>query len=111
MFWERLVWAKNETLLTSCRICEPRKESDSCQPSSSLVNACMCSTGENDMKRSCRELMRPSPLRQWTAVTRLLRGARIVTDPKTLAYLNAEVEKRIREEQADFKRNDTQTTK
>jgi hypothetical protein len=63
------------------------------------------------MTRSCREWMRPSRFRQRMAVTRLFRNARIVTDPKTLAYLNAEVEKRMREEQADSKRNDTHTNK
>jgi hypothetical protein len=80
-------------------------------PSSSAVKARVRSAGENDMKRSCREFMRPSRLRQPTAVTRLLRNPRIVTDPKTLAYLNAEVEKRMREEQSDFKRNGTHTNK
>jgi hypothetical protein len=57
---------------------------------------------ENDMQRRCRELIKPAGTRQRTAVTRLLRNARIVTDPKVLAYLNAEVEKRTREEQPEF---------
>jgi hypothetical protein len=42
------------------------------------------------MKQTCRE-MTSSLRRRQLAVTELLRHARIVTDPKTLAYLDAEV--------------------
>lgn len=44
----------------------------------------------NLMKQTCRELT-SSLRRRQLAVTELLRHARIVTDPKTLAYLDAEV--------------------
>ena len=42
------------------------------------------------MKQMCREIT-SSLRRRQLAVTELLRHARIVTDPKTLAHLNAEV--------------------
>jgi len=45
------------------------------------------------MKQTCRE-MTSSLRRRQLAVTELLRHARIVTDPKTLAYLDAEVARR-----------------
>lgn len=54
------------------------------------------------MQRRCRELMKTAGTRQRIAVTRLLHNARIVTDPKILASLNAEAQKRTREEQAEF---------
>jgi hypothetical protein len=47
----------------------------------------------NLMKQTCRE-MTSSLRRRQLAVTELLRHARIVTDPKTLAYLDAEVARR-----------------
>ena len=47
----------------------------------------------NLMKQTCRE-MTSSLRRRQLAVTELLRHAGIVTDPKTLAYLNAEVARR-----------------
>ena len=45
------------------------------------------------MKQTCRE-MTSSLRRRQLAVTELLRHARIVTDPKMLAYLDAEVARR-----------------
>ena len=48
------------------------------------------------MKQTCRE-MTSSLRRRQLAVTELLRHARIVTDPKTLAYLDAEVARRKEE--------------
>ena len=45
------------------------------------------------MKQTCRE-MTSSLRRRQLAVTELLRHARVVTDPKTLAYLDAEVARR-----------------
>jgi len=45
------------------------------------------------MKQTCRE-MTSSLRRRQLAVTELLRHARIVTDPKTLAFLDAEVARR-----------------
>jgi hypothetical protein len=47
----------------------------------------------NLMKQTCRE-MTSSLRRRQLAVTELLRHARIVTDPKMLAYLDAEVARR-----------------
>ena len=45
------------------------------------------------MKQTCRE-MTSSLRRRQLAVTELLRHARVVTDPKMLAYLDAEVARR-----------------
>jgi hypothetical protein len=53
----------------------------------------------NLMKQTCRE-MSSSLRRRQLAVTELLRHARIVTDPKTLARLNAEVARCKREAEA-----------
>ena len=50
----------------------------------------------NLMKQTCREMTSSLRRRQLT-VTELLRHARIVTDPKTLARLNAEVARCKRE--------------
>jgi hypothetical protein len=59
------------------------------------------------MKRLCRKFLVPSWRRRRFDCGELLRHIRIVTDPKKLAYLNAEVERRAREEQAESKRNRT----
>src|ERR1700686_4659278 len=45
------------------------------------------------MKQTCREIT-SSLRRRQLAVTELLRHARVVTDPKTLAYLDAEISRR-----------------
>ncbi|MFY9842404.1 MAG: hypothetical protein WA718_12375 [Terriglobales bacterium] len=45
------------------------------------------------MKHICHELFVSSTRRRQLAVTELLRRARIVTDPKKLADLNAQAEK------------------
>jgi hypothetical protein len=43
------------------------------------------------MQRLCRKLTAPIWRRRQLAVTELLRRARVVTDPKKLAWLNATV--------------------
>jgi len=43
------------------------------------------------MQRLCRKTTAPTWRRRQLAMTELLRRARIVTDPKKLAYLNAKV--------------------
>ena len=48
----------------------------------------------------CRELLTRSWRGRQFECAELLRHVRIVTDPKKLAYLNAEVERRAREEEA-----------
>jgi hypothetical protein len=62
---------------------------------------------QSSTKRLCRELLTPSWRRRKFECTELLRHVRVVTDPKKLAYLNAEVERRAREEQAESKRSRT----
>jgi hypothetical protein len=59
------------------------------------------------MKGLCRDFVSPSWRRRQFDWAELLRHIRIVTDPKMLAYLNAEVEKRAREERTESnKRNE-----
>jgi hypothetical protein len=53
------------------------------------------------MKRLCRDFLTPSWRRRQFDCAELLRHIRVVTDPKMLAYLNAEVEKRAREERTE----------
>jgi len=65
------------------------------------------SSTQSSMKRRCRELLTPSRRRRKFECAELLRHVRVVTDPEKLAYLNAEVERRAREEQAESKRNRT----
>jgi hypothetical protein len=65
------------------------------------------SSTQSRMKRRCREPLTPSWRRRKFECAELLRHVRVVTDPKKLAYLNAEVERRAREEQAESKRNRT----
>jgi len=65
------------------------------------------SSTQSGMKRLCRELLTPSWRRRKFECAELLRHVRVVTDPEKLAYLNAEVERRAREEQAESKRNRT----
>jgi hypothetical protein len=56
------------------------------------------------MKRMCRETVTPRWRRRQLAVTELLRHARIVTDPKKLAYLNAEVARRKGKAETELRR-------
>ncbi len=63
------------------------------------------SSTQSNRKRLCRELLTPSWRRRKFECAELLRHVRVVTDPKKLAYLNAEVERRAREEQAESKTN------
>ncbi len=65
------------------------------------------SSTQASTKRLCRELLTPSWRRRKFECAELLRHVRVVTDPKKLAYLNAEVERRAREEQAESKRSRT----
>ncbi|SRR5260221_6892477 len=65
------------------------------------------SSTQSSTKRLCRELLTPSWRRRKFECAELLRHVRVVTDPKKLAYLNAEVERRAREEQAESKRSRT----
>jgi hypothetical protein len=46
------------------------------------------------MKRMCRETLMETWTRRQLAVTALLRGAKVVTDPGTMKHLNAQVAKR-----------------
>ena len=48
-------------------------------------------SGRDTMKRRCHETMTQTWRRRQLAVTELLRHAKIVTDPITLEYLNAQV--------------------
>lgn len=57
--------------------------------------------------RMCRELPIPSWRRRRFECTAMLRHVSVVTDPTKLAFLNAEVERRLRETQADLKRKTT----
>ena len=63
------------------------------------------SSTRSNRKRMCRELLTPSWRRRQFECAELLRHVRVVTDPKKLAYLNAEVERRAREEQAESERD------
>jgi hypothetical protein len=65
------------------------------------------SSTQSSMKRLCRQLLTPSWRRRKFECAELLRHVRVVTDPKKLAYLSAEVERRAREEQAESKTNRT----
>ena len=67
----------------------------------------LSSPTQSGMKRRCREPLKPSLRKRSFECAELLRHVRVVTDPKELAYLNAEVERRAREEQAESKRNRT----
>jgi len=64
----------------------------------------MHNAGQHQMRRTCRDPLTPSWRRRRFACTDLFRHLSIVTDPKALAFLNSEVEKRTREEQLEFKR-------
>ena len=63
------------------------------------------SSTQSGMKRWCREPLKPSLRRRSFECSELLRHVRVVTDPEKLAYLNAEVERRAREKQAESKKN------
>jgi hypothetical protein len=65
------------------------------------------SSPQSRMKRLCRGPLTPSWRGRNFECAELLSHVRVVTDPKKLAYLNAEVERRAREEQAESKRNRT----
>jgi hypothetical protein len=56
------------------------------------------------MERMCRQLVTPSWRRQQLIWQEFFPHARIVTDVKKLAQLNADVAKRKRKEEADRKR-------
>lgn len=56
------------------------------------------------MKRLCHETMTQTWRRRQLAVTELLRHAKIVTDPITLEYLNAQVALRRERAQGDRQR-------
>jgi len=56
------------------------------------------------MQRMCRQLVTPSWRRRQLIWQEFFPHARIVTDVKKLAQLNADVAKRKREEEADRKR-------
>ena len=45
------------------------------------------------MKPKCRDTTTATSNRRQLAMTELLRGARVVTDPEKLAYLNAQAAK------------------
>jgi hypothetical protein len=62
---------------------------------------------QSGMKRLCRDPLKPSLRRRSFECAELLRHVRVVTDPQELAYLNAEVERRAREKQAESKKNRT----
>ena len=65
------------------------------------------SSTQSGTKRRCREPLKPSLRTRSFECAELLRHLRIVTDPKELAYLNAEVERRAREKQAESKKKST----
>jgi hypothetical protein len=56
------------------------------------------------MKRPCHEMMTQAWRRRQLAVAELLRHAKIVTDPITLEYLNAQVALRRARAEGDLQR-------
>ena len=89
----RIVWGHGALVVQWLTFCCARRSS---QPRQRKANSPPIFSGAgmlNLMKQTCRE-MTSSVRRRQLAVTELLRHARIVTDPKTLAYLDAEVAKR-----------------
>ena len=73
-------------------------------PNLRLLHRVEFKSSESNMKRLCRELLTPSWRRRRFECAELRRHVRVVTDPKKLAYLHAEVERRAREEEAESKR-------
>jgi hypothetical protein len=67
----------------------------------------MHNAGLGEMRRTCRDPLTPPWRRRRFALTDVFRHLSIVTDPKALAHLNSEVEKRTRAEQLEFKRTRT----